>query len=96
MHTGNFVLVEDVSQNALTHRINEKVKTIHIGSLMVYPVRFQGEVMGVLTIRRPKAIELPGMGVMRFLQAIANTMASHSNVKALLRKIYKEFPVKAS
>ena len=96
MHTGNFVLVEDVSQNALTHRINEKVKTIHIGSLMVFPVRFQGEVMGVLTIRRATAIELPLMDVMRVLQAIANTMAAHSNIKALLRKIYKEFVAKAS
>lgn len=91
LHTGNFVLIDDVSQNSLTQKINEKVKTILIGSLMVFPVRYQGEVVGVLTVRRAKAREVPTMQVMRILQAIANTMASHSNVKALLRKIYKEY-----
>ena len=91
LHTGNFVLIDDVSQNSLTQKINEKVKTILIGSIMVFPVRYQGEVVGVLTIRRAQARELPSMQVMRILQAIANTMASHSNVKALLRKIYKEY-----
>lgn len=91
LHTGNFVLIDDVSQNSLTQKINEKVKTILIGSLMVFPVRFQGEVVGVLTVRRSKAMHLPSMQVMRTLQAIANTMASHSNLKALLRKIYKNF-----
>lgn len=91
LHTGNFVLVEDVSQNSLTHRITEKVKTILIGSLMVFPVRFQSETVGVLTVRRPQARDLPSMQVIRILQAIANTMAAHSNIKALLRKIYKEY-----
>ena len=37
LHTGNFVLVEDVSRNALTHKINEKVRSIQIGSIMVFP-----------------------------------------------------------
>lgn len=96
MHTGNFVLIEDVSQNALTQRINEAVKSILIGSLMVFPVRFQGEVTGVLTARRPKATGIPSMQVLRVLQALANTMASHSNVKSLLRRIYKEFSEKAA
>jgi len=91
LHTGNFVLIDDVSQNSLTQKINEKVKTILIGSLMVFPVRYQGEVVGVLTVRRPQAHDMPSMQVMRILQAIANTMASHSNVKALLRKIYKGY-----
>jgi CheY-like chemotaxis protein len=96
MHSGNFVLIEDVSQNALTHRINETVKSILIGSLMVFPVRFQGEVTGVLTVRRPKATELPSMQVLRVLQAIANTMAAHSNIKSLLRRIYKDYSDKAA
>lgn len=91
LHTGNFVLVDDVSQNSLTHRINEKVRTILIGSLMVFPVRYEAEVVGVLTIRRPQAHDLPSMEVMRVLQAIANTLASHSNLRAQLRKIYKDF-----
>lgn len=91
LHTGNFVMVEDVSQNSLTHRISERVRTILIGSLMVFPVRFQNEVVGVLTIRRPQAHDMPSMQIMRVLQAIANTMASHSNVKALLRRLYKDF-----
>jgi CheY-like chemotaxis protein len=91
LNAGNFVLIDDVSQNVLTQNINEKVRTISIGSLMVFPVRFQGEVMGVLNIRRAKATGLPSMDVMRVVQAIANTMAAHSNIKALIRKIYKEF-----
>ncbi len=90
IHTGQFVLIEDVSQNALTHRITEKVRTILIGSLMVFPVRFQGEIVGVLTIRRPRATEPPTMDVLRILQSLANTMAAHSNVKALLRKQFKD------
>lgn len=96
MHSGSFVLIKDVSQNALTSRINESVKTILIGSLMVFPVRFQGEVTGVLTVRRPKAIEMPSMQVIRVLQALANTLAAHSNIKSLLRKIYKDFSDKAA
>jgi CheY-like chemotaxis protein len=96
MHTGSFVLIDDVSQNALTQRINESVKTILIGSLMVFPVRFQGEVTGVLTVRRPKATEVPSMQVMRVLQSMANTLAAHSNIKALLRKIYKDYSERAA
>jgi len=97
LQTGNFVMVEDVSQNLLTKKINEQVKTIAIGSLLVFPVRFQGEVIGVMTIRRPKATELPSMDVIRVLQAVANTLAAHSNVRAMLRRIYKDFhPAKAS
>ncbi len=96
MHSGNFVLIADVSQNALTQKISETVKSIPIGSLMVFPVRFQGEVTGVLTVKRPKATELPDMQVLRVLQAIANTMASHSNVKSLLRRIYKDYSDKAA
>ena len=91
MNTGHFVLVEDVSQNSLTHSISEKVRTILIGSLMVFPVHFQNEIVGVLTIRRPQAQDLPSPQVLRVLQSVANTMASHSNVKALLRRLYKDF-----
>ncbi len=96
MHSGAFVLIEDVSQNALTNRLSDTVKSILIGSLMVFPVRFQGEVTGVLTVRRPKATELPSMQVLRVLQAIANTMASHTNIKSLLRKIYKDYSERAA
>jgi CheY-like chemotaxis protein len=96
MHTGNFVLIEDVSQNALTHRINETVKSIQIGSLMVFPVRFQNEVTGVLTVRRSKATEIPSMQVLRVLQTMANTLAAHSHIKSMLRKIYKNFSDKAA
>jgi DNA-binding response OmpR family regulator len=96
LQTGHFVMVEDVSQNLLTKNINEQVKSISIGSLLVFPVRFQGDVIGVMNVRRPKATELPSMDVIRILQAVANTLAAHSNVRAMLRKIYKDFtPAKA-
>jgi GAF domain-containing protein len=91
MHTGNFVLIEDVSQNQMTQKINESVRTIAIGSLMVFPVRFAGDVIAVLTCRRAKAKELPSMDTLRVLQALANTLAAHANIKALLRKIYKAY-----
>lgn len=94
MNSGSFVLIEDTARNSMTQKLSEKVKSIQIGSLMVFPVRFQNEVTGVLTIRRPKAHELPSMDVLRVLQALANTMAAHSNVKALLRKIYKDYNAK--
>jgi CheY-like chemotaxis protein len=94
MHSASFVLIEDVARNSLTQKINDKVKSIPIGSLLVFPVRFQNEVTGVLTIRRPRAQEVPPIEVLRVLQAIANTLAAQSNVKALLRKLYKEYSPK--
>ncbi len=91
MHTGSLIFIEDVSQNTLTDAISKTVKTISIGSIMVFPVRYHGEIVGVLIIRRPVATELPSQDVMRVLQAAANVMAAHANVAVLLRKIYKEF-----
>jgi CheY-like chemotaxis protein len=94
MRTGAFVLVEDVARNTLTRGITDKVKTIQIGSLMVFPVRFHGRIRGVLTIRRPTVTELPPMQVLRVLQAIANVMAAHSNIRTILRRIYSEQALK--
>jgi CheY-like chemotaxis protein len=91
IHTGNLIFVEDVSQNALTDRIKKSVKSISIGSLMVFPVYYQGEIVGVLNVRRPQATEVPEMHIMRVMQGIANIMAAHSNVAVLLRKIYKGY-----
>ena len=72
IHAGNLIFVEDVSQNALTERIKKSVKSISIGSLMVFPVFYQGEIVGVLNVRRPQATEVPEMHIMRIMQAIAN------------------------
>lgn len=94
MYSGHFVMIGDVSQNTLTQNIGDTVRSISIGSLMVFPVRFQNDVTGVLTIRRAKAAELPGLDVMRVLQAIANTMAAHAYTRALLRRIYKDYSTK--
>jgi CheY-like chemotaxis protein len=91
MHTGYFVLIEDVTQNQMTQKINESVRTIAIGSLMVFPIRFAGDVIAVLTCRRAKAKELPLMDTLRVLQALATTLAAHANIKALLRRIYKDY-----
>lgn len=91
MNAGNFVFIEDTSRNQMTQKLNETVRTISIGSLMVFPVRFANDVVGVLNIRRSKATELPALETMRLLQMLANTMAPHSNIKAMLRKIYKSF-----
>jgi len=88
--SGKFVLIPDVTTNTLTHDLNKKVKTIPIGSLMVFPVRYQNEVIGVLTIRRPRASELPSYEKLRLLQAITNLMAAQSNIQLLIRKIYRD------
>jgi transcriptional regulator with GAF, ATPase, and Fis domain len=96
MHTGNFVCIEDTSQNQMTQKISETVRTIAIGSMMVFPVRFAGEVVGVMAVRRKQVTDLPSMDTMRVLQALANTLAAHSNIKALLRKIYKDYTAQAA
>ena len=88
--SGKVVLIPDVTANTLTHEINKKVKSIPIGSLLVFPVRYQNEVIGVLTIRRPKASEMPSYDKLRVLQALANLMAAQSNIQLLLRKIYRD------
>jgi CheY-like chemotaxis protein len=91
VHTGNVVLVEDIENNALTERIKKEVRTIQIGSIMVFPVCYQDKIVGVLHIRRPKASELPPLNVMRILQATANLMAAHANVAVIMRKIYQNY-----
>jgi DNA-binding response OmpR family regulator len=91
IHSGNFVLIDDVSKNQLTSQINESVRTISIGSMMVFPIRYAGEMVGVLTVRRAKASDLPSMDSLRVLQSLANTLAAHSNIKAALRRIYKDY-----
>jgi CheY-like chemotaxis protein len=97
IHSGNFVLIDDVSKNQLTSAINDSVRTISIGSIMVFPVRYAGEVVGVLTVRRAKASDLPSLDNLRVLQALANTLAAHANIKASLRRIYRDYkPSKAS
>ncbi len=97
MHSGNFVLIDDVSKNQLTQAINETVKSISIGSIMVFPVRYAGEVVGVLTVRRAKASDLPSLDILRVLQSLANTLAAHANIKASLRRIYRDYkPAKSA
>lgn len=91
VHTESLIFVEDISQNPLTHSIQKNVKSIFIGSLVVFPVRFQGEVVGVLHVRRPKTKDLPSREQLRILQAVANLMAAHANVAVLLRRIYKDY-----
>jgi len=88
--SGKLVLIPDVKAHTLTTEINQRVKTIPIGSLMVVPVRYQNEVIGVLTIRRPQASEMPSFDKLRVLQVIANQMAAQSYVQILLRKIYRD------
>lgn len=95
MNTGNTVLVENVASNLMTHKIKDKVKSIEIGSMMVFPIRFENDICGVVTIRLPKAKELPPLETLRVLHALANTMAAHSNMRVLLRKIYKGYVKKA-
>jgi CheY-like chemotaxis protein len=91
MHTGNLIFVEDVTQNALTDAIKNNVKTIAIGSIMVFPVSHQGDLVGVLVIRRQKVTDVPPAEVMRVLQATANILAAHANIAVRLRKIYQGF-----
>ncbi len=97
IHSGNFVLIDDVSKNQLTQQIGETVRSISIGSIMVFPVRYAGEVVGVLQVRRPKATDLPSMDNLRVLQSLANTLAAHANIKASLRRIYRDYkPAKSA
>lgn len=88
--SGKLVLIPDVKAHTLTTEINQRVKSIPIGSIMVVPVRYQNDVIGVLTIRRPQASEMPSFDKLRVLQVIANQMAAQSYIQILLRKIYKD------
>lgn len=92
VHTESLIFVEDISQNPLTKSIQLNVKTIFIGSLVCFPVLYQGEVVGVLHVRRNKTKDLPSKESLRILQAVANLMAAHANVAFLLRRIYKDYP----
>ncbi|MCB9253821.1 MAG: GAF domain-containing protein [Bdellovibrionaceae bacterium] len=89
--TGQIVLVDDVNRNQMTKNIQDKVKSIQIGSIMVFPVRFHGNIIGVLVVRRKNSQDLPPVEVLSMLQALANILASHCNIKLLLRKIYSDF-----
>lgn len=91
VNTGSVVLIDDITRNIMTRKIKDNVKTIEIGSVMVFPIRYQNEIRGVLTIRRAKASDLPPVEVLRLIHALANTMAAHSNVHAMLRKIYRDY-----
>ncbi|MCB0404786.1 MAG: GAF domain-containing protein [Bdellovibrionales bacterium] len=89
--TGQIVLVDDVEANQMTKNIQNNVKSIQIGSIMVFPVRFHGNIIGVLVVRRKSSQDLPPVEVLSMLQALANILASHCNIKLLLRKIYSDF-----
>lgn len=89
--TGKVVLIDDVAKNSLTSSSMKHVKTIDIGALMVFPIWHRDEMTGVLLVRR-QAKSLPQTETVRITQAIANTMAVHSNMKVLLRRLYKEVP----
>ncbi len=91
LNTGNFVLVDDVTTSVMTRNIQFQVRSIQIASMLVFPIRYHDEVIGVMTIKRPHQRDLPGLDEMRIIQAIANIMAAHSNVRAILRKVYREF-----
>ncbi len=91
VHSGNFILIEDVSKHQLTQQINDSVRSIAIGSMMVFPVRYANEVVGVLTVRRAKVSDLPAIETLNAVQALANTLAAHANAKAILRRIYRDF-----
>lgn len=96
VNTGSVVLIDDTTRNVMTRKIKDSVRSIEIGSVMVFPIRYQNEIRGVLTIRRPKASDLPPVEVLRVIHALSNTMAAHSNVHAMLRKIYRGYIDKAS
>lgn len=96
MSTGQFVCVSDVNTNQLTNQISQKIKDIPVGSMMVFPVLFRDEVIGVLSVRRPERSEIPAAMELKALQALANTLAAYSNIRASLRKLYKEFAKPAS
>jgi len=94
IHTGQFVLIDNVSAHALTKDLEAKVRTIKIGSLMVFPIWYQGLIIGVMTVRIPSAMDIPSREVISLLQAIANSMAAHANVNVMLRRIYNEYNAK--
>ena len=88
LHTGLFVLVDDVSADERTKNISENVKQITIGSLLVFPLFFHGTISGVLSIRRPSTKDLPAAEVVLLLQTLANLMGVYTSTWLALEKIY--------
>ncbi len=89
INSGHFVLIDDISQNPLTRNLGKQLKNIEIGSMMVLPLTFEGNIIGALSIRKTSRTELPPMHVIRILQAIANIVAGYSNRVYLLKKLYR-------
>jgi len=85
LNTGTIISVPDVSRNALTKDIHKHVKTIKIGSMVLFPVFCHGEICGVLTVRREHTKPLPPTEVLEVIQSFANTMGLKLRPHVLLQ-----------
>lgn len=87
MLNGSVVFVKDITQNPLTKEIKDKVKTIDITSLLVFPIRHRQETIGTLNIRLGKS----GMEVsdkhLKTFYMIALSIASKVAARKLLKKL---------
>ena len=50
----SIIHIKDVTQNPLTQKIKDQVKSIEINSLLVFPIRHRGDTLGTLSIRLGK------------------------------------------
>lgn len=75
INTGLIVIVDDITKNPLTQSIKKKVKTIKISSIMVLPIRYQGETIGVFSLRSQEAVNPFTVDVARACQAISTSSA---------------------
>jgi DNA-binding response OmpR family regulator len=73
LNTGLIVIVDDISKNPLTQDIQNQVKTIRISSIMVLPVKFNGECIGVFSLRSSEAANPFTVDVARLCQGICTS-----------------------
>lgn len=52
---GSIVFIKDITQNPLTKNLQEQVKSIKMQSLLVFPVKHRGKIMGTMSIRLEQA-----------------------------------------
>ncbi len=90
---GTIVYVKDITQNPLTKKIADQVKSIKITSLLVFPIRHRSETLGTLTIRlgNEEGLKVSDKHLKLFYM-VALCLAPKLAGRKLLKKLQKPKP----
>ncbi len=82
---GNIIYIKDITQNPLTKGIQDKVKSIKITSLLVFPIRHRSHTLGSLNIRMAGSDSVSERQLKTYF-TIALALGPKLAAKKLLRK----------